>query len=142
MTKKINVYFLLFFLAFIVSLFSKSSGAEIDNLFISLKNASDVSTAKKYEDFLKTRKADIVAKESWGLKKLAYSIEKKKSGFYFLFEFKSSDENIISDFELDFKRDERVMRWMTVKLDKHSIAYAEKRRERLQKKDEKKIKIS
>tara|TARA_B100002052_G_C15570000_1_gene457423 strand:- start:99 stop:461 length:363 start_codon:yes stop_codon:yes gene_type:complete len=99
-------------------------------------------TAKKYEDFLKTRKADIVAKESWGLKKLAYSIEKKKSGFYFLFEFKSSDENIISDFELDFKRDERVMRWMTVKLDKHSIAYAEKRRERLQKKDEKKIKIS
>ena len=34
------------------------------------------------------------------------------------------------------------MRWMTVKLDKHSIAYAEKRRERLQKKDEKKIKIS
>lgn len=99
-------------------------------------------TAKKYEDFLKSKKADLVAKESWGLKKLAYSIEKKKSGFYFLFEFKSSDENIISDFELDFKRDERVMRWMTVKLDKHSVAYAEKRRERLIKKDDKKIKIN
>ena len=50
MTKKINVYFLLFFLASFVFLFSKSSGAEIDNLFISLKNASDVSTAKKYEE--------------------------------------------------------------------------------------------
>ena len=50
MTKKINVYFLLFFLAFFVFLFSKSSSAEIDNLFISLKNASDVSTAKKYEE--------------------------------------------------------------------------------------------
>lgn len=99
-------------------------------------------TAKKYEDFLKSKKADLVAKESWGLKKLAYSIEKKKSGFYFLFEFKSSDENIISDFELDFKRDERVMRWMTVKLDKYSIAYAEKRRDRLIKKDDKKIKIN
>ena len=48
MTKKINVYFLLFFLASFV--FSKASGAEIDNLFISLKNASDVSTAKKYEE--------------------------------------------------------------------------------------------
>tara|TARA_B100001250_G_scaffold121603_1_gene103199 strand:+ start:65 stop:421 length:357 start_codon:yes stop_codon:yes gene_type:complete len=97
-------------------------------------------TAKKYEDFLKSKKANILSKESWGLKKLAYSIEKKKSGFYFLFEFKSTDENLVSDFELDFKRDERVMRWLTVKLDKHSIAYAEKRRERLQKKDKKEIK--
>ena len=99
-------------------------------------------TAKKYEDFLKSKKADIISKESWGLKKLAYSIEKKKSGFYFLFEFKSSDENLISEFELDFKRDERVMRWITVKLDKHAIAYSEKRRERLQKKEEKKLKIN
>ena len=97
-------------------------------------------TAKKYEDFLKSKKANILSKESWGLKKLAYSIEKKKSGFYFLFEFKSTDENLVSDFELDFKRDERVMRWLTVKLDKHSIAYAEKRRERLQKKDKKEVK--
>ena len=48
MTKKINVYFLLFFLASFV--FSKAISAEIDNLFISLKNASDVSTAKKYEE--------------------------------------------------------------------------------------------
>ena len=97
-------------------------------------------TAKKYEDFLKSKKANILSKESWGLKKLAYSIEKKKSGFYFLFEFKSTDENLVSDFELDFKRDERVMRWITVSLDKHSIAYAEKRRERLQKKDKKEVK--
>ena len=43
-----------------------------------------------------------------------------------MFEFKSSDGNLVSDFELDFKRDERVMRWMTVKLDKHAISYAEK----------------
>lgn len=97
-------------------------------------------TAKKYEDFLKSKKVDMVSKESWGLKKLAYSIEKKKSGFYFLFEFKSSDENLISDFELDFKRDERVMRWLTVKLDKHSISYAEKRRERLKTKEKKEAK--
>ena len=94
-------------------------------------------TAKKYEDFLKSKDSEIVSKESWGLKKLAYSIQKKKSGFYFLFEFKSNNENIISDIELDFKRDEKVMRWLTVKLDKHSIAYAENRRARLNKKDEK-----
>jgi len=94
-------------------------------------------TAKKYEDFLKSKDSEIVSKESWGLKKLAYSIQKKKSGFYFLFEFKSNNEKIISDIELDFKRDEKVMRWLTVKLDKHSIAYAENRRVRLNKKDEK-----
>mgnify|MGYP001238635977 CR=1 FL=1 len=97
-------------------------------------------TAKKYEDFLKSKKTDIISKESWGLKKLAYSIEKKKSGFYFLFEFTSSDDNLISDFELNFKRDERVMRWLTVKLDKHSISYAERRRERLKRKDKKEVK--
>ena len=96
----------------------------IVNPVLSEEQASQ--TAKKYEDFLKSKKADIISKESWGLKKLAYSIEKKKSGFYFLFEYKSSDGNLISDFELDFKRDERVMRWMTVKLDKHAISYAEK----------------
>ena len=94
-------------------------------------------TAKKYEDFLKSKDSEIVSKESWGLKKLAYSIQKRNQVFIFLFEFKSNNENIISDIELDFKRDEKVMRWLTVKLDKHSIAYAENRRARLNKKDEK-----
>ena len=50
MTKNINFYCLLLLLASFLFLFSKGSSAEIDNLFISLKNASDVSTAKKYEE--------------------------------------------------------------------------------------------
>jgi len=70
------------------------------------------------------------AVEDWGLKKLAYSIQNKKSGFYHLFEFKAPGE-IIESFEVEFRRDERVMRYLTVKLDKDAIAWAEKRRAKL-----------
>ena len=84
---------------------------------------------KKFEDFLVSNGAKMISKENWGLKKLAYPIQHKKSGFYHLFEFTAPGE-IITNFELTFKRDERIMRYLTVKLDKHAIAWAEKRRNR------------
>jgi small subunit ribosomal protein S6 len=87
-------------------------------------------TAKKFESILKDRGAKFVAKENWGLKKLAYPIQNKKSGFYHLFEFQAPAESI-NELELEFRRDERVMRFLTVKLDKHAIAWAEKRRQKL-----------
>src|SRR5690554_2188697 len=86
-------------------------------------------TVKKYEDFLVSKGAEMISKEDWGLKKLAYPIQKKKSGFYHLFEFKVDGE-AIQPLELDFRSDERMMRYLTVKLDKHAIAWAEKRRNR------------
>tara|TARA_R110000850_G_scaffold150497_1_gene273134 strand:- start:28471 stop:28812 length:342 start_codon:yes stop_codon:yes gene_type:complete len=86
-------------------------------------------TVKKFEDFLVSNGAKMISKENWGLKKLAYPIQHKKSGFYHLFEFTAPGE-IINTYELTFKRDERVMRYLTVKLDKHAIAWAEKRRNR------------
>ncbi len=87
-------------------------------------------TVKKFEDFLIKNGAKMVAKENWGLKKLAYPIQHKKSGFYHLFEFTAPGE-AIEPFELEFRRDERVMRFLTVRLDKHAIAWAEKRRTKL-----------
>ncbi|SNR16080.1 30S ribosomal protein S6 [Tenacibaculum jejuense] len=87
-------------------------------------------TVKKFEDYLVSKGAEMIHKEDWGLKKLAYPIQKKKSGFYHLFEFKSSGE-IISPFELEFRRDDSIMRYLTVKLDKHAAAWAEKRRQRV-----------
>ncbi|HAI38642.1 MAG TPA: 30S ribosomal protein S6 [Maribacter sp.] len=86
-------------------------------------------TVKKFEDFLIKNGAKMVSKEDWGLKKLAYPIQHKKSGFYHLFEFQAPGE-AISPYELEFRRDERIMRFLTVKLDKHAIAWAEKRRTR------------
>ena len=86
-------------------------------------------TVKKYEDFLVSKGAKMVAKEDWGLRKLAYAIQHKKSGFYHLFEFEASGE-VIEPLELEFRREERMMRYLTVKLDKHAVAWAEKRRKR------------
>ena len=88
-------------------------------------------TVKKFVDYLKSKKAKISHEENWGLKKLKYVIQKKKTGFYFLLEFASDDVNIIGNIELAFKREERVTRWLTVKLDKHALAYADSRRKRL-----------
>ncbi|WP_029033728.1 30S ribosomal protein S6 [Salinimicrobium terrae] len=86
-------------------------------------------TVKKYEDFLVSNGAEMISKENWGLKKLAYPIQHKKSGFYHLFEFTAPGE-AINPLEVEFRRDERMMRYLTVSLDKHAIAWAEKRRNR------------
>ena len=87
-------------------------------------------TVKKYEKFLTSKGAKFVSKEDWGLKKLAYPIQNKKSGFYHLFQY-SVEPNAISELEVEFRRDERFMRYLTVRLDKHAIEWAEKRREKL-----------
>lgn len=98
-----------------------------------LSEAQIEETVSKFEDFLTSRGAKMIAKENWGLKKLAYEIQNKKSGFYHLFEFQVSGD-VIADFETEFKRDERVMRYLTVALDKHAVAWAERRREKLKSK--------
>ena len=90
-------------------------------------------TVKKFEDYLTSKGGKVTYKEDWGLKKLAYTIEKKKTGFYHLFEFNISGEEI-SAFELEFRRDDSVMRYLTVKLDKHAAAWAEKRKIRVKEK--------
>ena len=87
-------------------------------------------TVSKFEDFLTSRGAEMVSKEDWGLKKMAYEIQNKKSGFYHLFEYTVPGEAIIS-LETEFRRDERIMRFLTVALDKHAISWAERRREKL-----------
>lgn len=95
-----------------------------------LSEAQIKEAVKKFENFLIEKGAEFVAKEDWGLKKLAYPIQNKKSGFYHLFEFKAAGE-VIAPFEVEFRRDERVMRFLTVKLDKHAVTWAEKRRTKL-----------
>ena len=84
-------------------------------------------TVEKYQKFLISKKAEIVHEDNWGLRKLAYPIQKKSTGFYHLIEFKSEPE-IIREWEVMFKRDERILRFLTVALEKHAIAYNEKKR--------------
>jgi small subunit ribosomal protein S6 len=87
-------------------------------------------TVSKFEDFLTSKGSKMVSKEDWGLKKLAYAIQHKKSGFYHLFQFEAPAD-ILVGYETEFKRDERVMRFLTVSLDKHAISWAERRRDKL-----------
>ena len=84
-------------------------------------------TVQKFEKILTDKGAEIVHQENWGLRKLEYPIQKKSSGFYHLFEFKA-DGDVVANLELQYRRDERIIRFLTVSMDKYAIAYAEKRR--------------
>ena len=81
----------------------------------------------KFETLLTDNGAEIVFKDFWGMRKLAYPIKKKTTGFYYLIEFKA-EGSVIADLEVAYKRDERLLRFLTVSLDKHAVAYNEKKR--------------
>ena len=107
---------------------------EYETVFISTPVLSDEQmkeAVKKYEDYLAKAGAEIVHEEHWGMRKLAYPIQKKSTGFYQLIEYKA-EGNVIADVETELKRDERILRFLTVKLDKHAVAYNEKKRKKAQ----------
>ena len=81
----------------------------------------------KFRDYLVSNQAEIVHEENWGLRKLAYPIKKKSTGFYQLFEIKA-DPSLIQRLEIEYKRDERILRFLTMSLDKHAIDYNGRRR--------------
>jgi small subunit ribosomal protein S6 len=81
----------------------------------------------KFKDYLTAESAEIVNEEYWGLRKLAYPIQKKSTGFYILIEFKS-EPAVVAKLETQFRRDERVIRFLTFRQDKDFEAYAAKRR--------------
>jgi len=89
----------------------------------------------KFKQILTDNGAEILNEEAWGLKKMAYAIQKKSTGFYCLVEFKA-EPTVIDTLETGYRRDEKVIRHMTVRLDKYAAMYAEKRRNKLGKKEE------
>ncbi len=92
-------------------------------------------TVAKFKNLLTEKGAEIVNEEAWGLKKMAYAIQKKSTGFYCLLEFKAEPE-VVKTLEIGYRRDEKVIRFMTVKLDKYAAEYAVKRRNKYAKKEE------
>ena len=81
----------------------------------------------KFKDVLTKEGAVIISEENWGLKKLAYPIQKKSTGFYELIEF-NAEPQTIKKLETAYRRDEKVLRYLTVKMEKYAAEYAEKRR--------------
>lgn len=84
----------------------------------------------KFKAILTDNGAEIVHAYDMGLRKLAYQIQNKSTGFYQVFEFKAPP-TLISTLEIEYKRDERILRFLTVSLDKHAVAYNEKKRKGL-----------
>ena len=103
---------------------------QYETVFIATPVLSDSQMKEavaKYVDLIKANGGEIVYEEDWGLKTLAYPIQHKTSGFYYLIEFKA-DTQFIATLETQYHRDERIIRYITVALDKNAIAYAEHRR--------------
>jgi small subunit ribosomal protein S6 len=91
---------------------------------------------KKFRDIVTDNGGEMIHEEDWGMKKLAYPIQKKSTGFFHLFEFKANPE-FINKFETEFRRDEKIIRFMTVRLDKYAAEYSQKRRNLQKDKSEK-----
>ncbi|GET22581.1 MULTISPECIES: 30S ribosomal protein S6 [Prolixibacter] len=101
-----------------------------------LSEAQIKEAVEKFRELITGNNGELLHEEHWGLKKLAYPIQKKSTGFYHLFEFKA-DPAFINKLETEFRRDERVIRFQTVKLEKYAAEYSEKRRNKVNAKKEK-----
>ncbi len=85
-------------------------------------------TVEKFVKVLTKAKADVINVEKWGLKRMAYPIQNKSTGFYNLIEFATTSSDLVNTLETEFRRDESVMRFLTTVLDKHAIVYNARRR--------------
>ena len=92
-----------------------------------LSEAQMKEAVDKFENLLKENGATVLNREEWGLKKLAYPIQGKTMGFYALLQF-DVEPAFIATLETAFRRDERLLRFLTTRLDKYAFEYAEKRR--------------
>ena len=75
--------------------------------------------------------------EEWGKRKLAYPIQKKTTGFYHLLQFEAEGA-LVDKLETAYRRDERVIRFLTFRLDKYAYEYTLKRRSKYAAKQEEK----
>ena len=96
---------------------------------------------EKFSKVLTDNGAEIINTEEWGLRKLAYPINKKSTGFYALLEF-NANPDVVKKLETAYRRDERVIRFLTFRQDKYAAEYAAKRRSlKAQKAEQKEAKV-
>ncbi|MBN2595779.1 MULTISPECIES: 30S ribosomal protein S6 [Labilibaculum] len=101
-----------------------------------LSEAQVKEAVEKFKALITENGGEMVNEENWGLRKLAYPIQKKSTGFYQLLQFDAPGE-LIEKLELNYRRDERIIRFLTFKLDKYAFEYSIKRKGKLKSKEEK-----
>ena len=92
-----------------------------------LSEAQMKEAVTKFKSVITDNGGKIVHEENWGLRKLAYPIQKKSTGFYYLLEFEAEGA-LIDKLEVQYRRDERIIRFLTFRMDKYAVEYAEKKR--------------
>ena len=113
---------------------------QYESVFIATPVLSDAQfkeVVSKFSNLVTENGGEIINEEDWGLKKLAYPIQKKSTGFYHLIEFKAAPA-FIEKLETEYRRDERIIRFLTFRLDKYAAEYSEKRRNKVKAKAEEK----
>ena len=96
------------------------------------------AAAQKYVKHLENEGCKIVHVDEMGLLQLAYPIKKRTSGIYYCIEFETPTGALIDNLELTFRRDEQIMRFLTVALDKYGVKYNDDKRKGLIGKSKKK----
>ena len=84
--------------------------------------------AEMYVEYLKGEGCTIVHVEDWGIRQMAYPINKRTSGAYFTIEFNTENHELMAKLELAFRRDERLIRFLSLSLDKHGVKYNQDKR--------------
>ena len=101
---------------------------ELMVIFTPVLSDDDFKTSqKKYTDFIKSIGGEIVHENPWGLKSLAYPIQKKTTGLYWVLEY-SAPSDFNEKLKIQLLRDEAVLRHLCTKLDKYAVEYNAKKR--------------
>ncbi len=103
---------------------------QYETVFITTPILSEVQmkeTVEKFKTIITDGGGEMIHEDYWGLRKLAYPIKNKTTGFYYLIEYKAPG-TLIGTLEIEFKRNEKIIRFLTVKLEKYATIYNEKRR--------------
>lgn len=85
-------------------------------------------TLSKIQESITTHGGDIVEVDRWGRKRLAYPVKKAKSGYYAIFRYNSSPDQI-GIIERNFRLDENIYRYLTIVLDKFALEAIAKQKE-------------
>ena len=85
------------------------------------------SAQKKFASLVTDNGGEVVHENPWGLKSLAYPIQKKTTGLYWVTEF-TTPSDFIEKLKIQILRDETVLRFMVTRLDKYAVEYNARKR--------------
>ena len=101
---------------------------ELMMIFTPVLSEDDFKAAqKKFAKLVTDNGGDVVAENAWGLKGLAYPIQKKTTGLYWIMEYKAAAD-FNEKLKIQLLRDESVLRHLCTKLDKYAVEYNARKR--------------